>query len=103
MPRYVVEQESGDSRPAERQGPFEGLAVARAVARKTADENRRPTVVRDADSGAQVARFEPSIKIDPPEEQEPASSLAHSVKRMRAANDELKKALIPLTERVKKG
>jgi hypothetical protein len=103
MPRYVVEQESGDAGPAERQGPFEGLAVAKAVARKTADESQRPTIVRDADSGAQLARFEPSIKPDPAEDHEPASSLAYSVKRMRAANDELKKALIPLAERVKKG
>jgi hypothetical protein len=103
MPKYVVEQETTDSRPAEAQGPFDGLAVAKAVARKTADENHVPTVVRDVDTGAELARFEPSVTIDPAEEPEPPSSLAHSVRRMKAANDALKKALIPLNERGRKG
>jgi len=100
MPKYVVEQETRDGRSSISHGPFEGLAVAKAVARKTADESRRPTIVRDSDSGQPLSRFEPSAKVevsdDPP-------SLAHSVRRMRAANDELQKALIPLAERSKKG
>lgn len=100
MPKYVVEQETRDGRSSISQGPFEGLAVAKAVARKTADESRRPTVVRDSESRQALSRFEPSAKVEPPDD---APSLAHSVRRMRAANDELKKALIPLAERTKKG
>jgi hypothetical protein len=103
MPKYAVEQEATDSRPVESHGPFDGLAVAKAVARKTADESQRSTVVRDVDTGAELARFEPSVKIDASDESEPASSLAHSVRRMKAANDALKKALLPLGERGRKG
>ena len=99
MPRYVVNEETPDGKSSASQGPFDGLAVAKAVARKTADQRRRSTVVRDAESGQQLARFEPTTKADPAEG---PPSLAHSVKRLRAANDELKKALIPLAERGKK-
>ena len=96
MPRYVVEEEDGEGRPGTSYGPFDGLAVAKAVAKKTADQTRRPTVVRDSGSGQSLARFEPAVKVEIAEE---PPSLAHSVKRLRAANDELKKALIPLAER----
>jgi len=100
MPKYVVEEEDGDGKAGASYGPFDGLAVAKAVARKTADQSRRPTVVRDASSRQSLARFEPTIKLETAEE---PPSLAHSVRRLRAANDELKKALIPLAERGKKG
>ena len=100
MPKYVVEQRAEDGKPRVSHGEFEGLAVAKAVARKTADRTQRATVVRDADSGQQLARFEPSAKVDASDDQ---PSLAHSVRRMRAANDELKRALLPLAERSKKG
>jgi hypothetical protein len=100
MPKYVVEEGAGGGKVAASHGPFEGLAVAKAVARKTADESGRPAIVRDVDSGQSLARFEPSPKVETPEE---PASLAHSVRRMRAANDELQKALTPLTERSKKG
>jgi len=100
MPRYVVEEEAVDGKPGATHGPFEGLAVAKAVARKTAEETRRSAVVRDLDSRESLGRFEAAVKVESPDE---PPSLAHSVRRMRAANDELKKALIPLSERAKKG
>jgi hypothetical protein len=99
MPKYVVEEETGEGKAGATHGPFEGLAVAKAVARKTAEELRRPTTVRDAETGKQLARCEPTSKADNDERH----SLAHSVRRLRAANDELKKALLPLAERNKKG
>src|ERR1043165_6530281 len=90
MPKYVVEEEGTNGKNTTLHGPFEGLAVAKAVARKSADATRHPTIVRDAESGQTLARIEPSLKSEPPEE---TPSLAHSVRRLRAANDELKKAL----------
>jgi hypothetical protein len=100
MSKYVVEQEAGDGRPSVSHGSFEGLAVAKAVARKIAEETRKPAIVRDVASGEALSRSEPPVKV---EEADQTPSLAHSVRRLRAANDELKKALVPLAERGKKG
>jgi hypothetical protein len=87
MARYLIEEEGPDGQAISRHGPFDGLAVARAMAQKWAQQNDRVYVVRDAESGETVARCEPARKGG----QEPP--LARSVRRMRAANDRLKQAL----------
>ena len=88
MARYVVEEETrGRSGPAP--VGVEGLAVAKELARKRARQAACPVIVRDAESGRVLARFEP----ERPDGDQP--SLANSVRRMRAANDRLKDALVP--------
>lgn len=87
MARYLIQEEGPDGEAVSSHGPFEGLAVARAMAQKRAQQNDRPYVVRNAESGETVVRCEPPRKAgdEPP--------LARSVRRMRAANDRLKQAL----------
>jgi len=46
-------------------------------------------IVRDAETGEVLARYQP------PEPEGEGPSLANSVRRMRAANDRLKEALVP--------
>jgi hypothetical protein len=88
MPRYVIEEEDGlEGQPSLHDGPIDGLAVARALAQKFAQESERPVLVRNMETSDIVARFEP---MRPPSEEAP---LARSVRRMRAANDRLKQAL----------
>jgi hypothetical protein len=88
MARYVVEEETRDRSGAAPVG-LEGLAVAKALARKKARQSSVPVIVRDTETGKVLARYEPP----PPDEDGP--SLANSVRRMRAANDRLKEALVP--------
>ncbi len=88
MARYLIEEEGPDGEAISHAGPFDGLAVARAMAHKRAQQNDRVYLVRDAETGETVARCEPPRK--PGEEPTP---LARSVRRMRAANDRLKQAL----------
>ena len=88
MARYVVEEETTRGRSGAAPVGVEGLTVAKELARKRARQASCSVVVRDAESGRVLARFEP----DHPEE---TPSLANSVRRMRAANDRLKDALVP--------
>ena len=98
MARYVVEEETqGQSGAAVgRPNPaatgtvgLEGLAVAKALARKKVRQGNVAVIVRDTETGEVLARYEPvSEGGDNP-------SLANSVRRMRAANDRLKEALVP--------
>jgi hypothetical protein len=85
MARYLIREETPEGEPLDEYGPFEGLAVARALGQKKANANGTPVAVCNADTGEVVARF------DPPPSNEPA--LARSVRRMRAANDRLKHVL----------
>jgi len=87
-PRYVIEEEDGpEGQPSLHDGPVDGLAVARALAHKFAQESERAILVRNSETGDIVARFEPARQ---PSQEAP---LARSVRRMRAANDRLKEAL----------
>jgi hypothetical protein len=88
MARYLVEEESQGRSGAASVG-LEGLAVAKALARKKVRQGSASVIVRDAKTGEILARYEPSL----PEGEGP--SLANSVQRMRAANDRLKEALVP--------
>jgi hypothetical protein len=87
MSRYLIQEEGPEGETAPHDGPFDGLAVARALAQKRAQQTDRTFLVRDASTGETVARCEPTRKAgdEPP--------LARSVRRMRAANDRLKQAL----------
>ncbi|HKQ71769.1 MAG TPA: hypothetical protein VJT73_20640 [Polyangiaceae bacterium] len=97
MPRYLVEWDAAREDEREPQGPLDGLAVAKALAATRSNQGRRNTVVLNADTRKELARFEPSGgKTQPP-------SLVRSVQRMRAANDRLKEALVPNTSARKKG
>jgi hypothetical protein len=98
MPRYLVQEEGPDGQPgAAKEAPLEGLAVARAVAQKKAQRSDCAFVVRNADTGEILARFEPAVSRS----EEP--SLATSVRRMRAANDRLKQVLTDPASSVRKG
>jgi hypothetical protein len=88
MARYLVEEET-EGQPGVVPVGLEGLAVAKALARQKVQEGLATVIVRDAVTGEVVARFEPLA----PEGDGP--SLANSVRRMRAANDRLKEALVP--------
>jgi hypothetical protein len=90
MARYLVEEEGAAGEPNESRGPFEGLAVAKALAQKRVRQGGGTIIVKNSETGEEVARFE-STSPDRP-------SLANSVKRMRAANDRLKEALLPLAQ-----
>jgi anti-sigma factor RsiW len=95
MARYVVEVEGeGESAVA---AASDGLTVAKALARKRSLKSTHAVVVRDSQTGKVVARFEPQGVAEPPQ-----PTLASSVKRMRAANDRLKQALVPSTSGRKK-
>ena len=87
MSRYLIQEEGPDGEAVSTHGPLEGLAVARAMAQKWAQQHDRAYLVRDAESGETIARCEPGRKGG---EEAP---LARSVRRMRAANDRLKQAL----------
>jgi len=89
MARYVVEEESLRGRSGAVPVGLEGLAVAKALARKKARQCSGAVVVRDAETGEVLARYEPTLS------DAEAPSLANSVRRMRAANDRLKEALVP--------
>ena len=88
MARYLVEEETRGQSGAAPVG-LEGLAVAKALARKKARQGPVSVIVRDAETGKVLARYEPTQ----PDGDKP--SLANSVQRMRAANDRLKDALVP--------
>jgi hypothetical protein len=100
MARYVVEEENRADGPAaphastgEQPSPpvgLEGLAVAKALARKRVRQASVAVIVRDTETGEVLARYEP---VAPGDADGP--SLANSVRRMRAANDRLKEALVP--------
>lgn len=94
MARYVVEEETGGRAGGSRVG-VGGLAVAKALARKKAQKESVAVVVRDAETGEVLARYESSTPAESP-------SLANSVRRMRAANDRLKQRLMP-PSRTKRG
>jgi hypothetical protein len=95
MARYVVEEETRGGSGMPPVG-LEGLAVAKALARKKIRQGSLAVVVRDALTGEVLARYEPLV-ADPD-----GPSLANSVRRMRAANDRLKQGLAPPT-RSKRG
>jgi hypothetical protein len=88
MARYVVEEETRGRSGAAPVG-LEGLAVAKALARKKIRQGSAAVIVRNTETGEVLARYEPMM----PDGEGP--SLANSVRRMRAANDRLKEALIP--------
>jgi len=98
MARYWVRGEAAGDEARENNGPLEGLAVAKAMAQQRMRDLQRTFVVVDADTNEELARYAPN-----PEE--PGGELANSVKRMRAANDRLKKGLLPAlpATREKKG
>jgi hypothetical protein len=95
MARFVVEAES-QGPASESRTEVDGLAVAKAFARRKARHGSVAILVRDVKSGRVLARFEPT----PEKEQSP--SLAESVRRMRSANDRLSEALRP-PSRTKRG
>ena len=86
MARYLIEEESEEG-DAAASNVIDGLAVAKAFAQKRMQKSERTIVVRDAETRKVLARYEPAAKA------EDAPSLAKSVRRMRAANDKLKRAL----------
>jgi hypothetical protein len=57
--------------------PLEGFLVAQVVATRNAHISGRLTVIRDAASGRELARYGASVLVE-------------SVKRMRASNDRLR-------------
>jgi hypothetical protein len=89
MARYVVEVE-GDQPESTQTEMTDGLTVAKALARKKSRQSIHAVVVRDNQTGKVMARYEP-----PQETEGEKPTLANSVKRMRAANDRLKEALVP--------
>jgi hypothetical protein len=88
MARYLVEEETR-GKPGSAPVGIEGLTVAKALARKKVRQGTVAVVVRDSETGQVLARYEP------PETAGEGPSLANSVRRMRAANDRLKEALVP--------
>jgi hypothetical protein len=96
MARYVVEVEGNQRGPAAPE-TVDGLAVAKARAQKISLSSAHAVIVRDSETGKVVARFEPQRKAE-----ESSPTLASSVKRMRAANDRLKEALVPARSARKK-
>ena len=89
MARYVVEEDTRGTSGAAPAVALEGLAVAKALARKKVRQGTVAVIVRDTETGEVLARYEPPATAgDGP-------SLANSVRRMRAANDRLKEALVP--------
>src|SRR5688572_14102476 len=97
MARYVVEVE-GDAGESAEAAASDGLAVAKALARKKSLRSTHAVVVRDSQTGKVLARFEPQGMVEVPQ-----PPLASSVKRMRAANDRLKEALVASTSGRKRG
>jgi hypothetical protein len=95
MARYVVEVEGNQRGPAAPE-TVDGLAVAKARAQKISLSSAHAVIVRDNETGKVVARFEPQRNA------EESPTLASSVKRMRAANDRLKEALVPARSARKK-
>ena len=89
MGRYLVEEEGSGGQSGERE-TADGLAVAKALARKKSLLSTSAVVVKDSVSGKVVARYEPPTQKD-----KDAPTLANSVQRMRAANDRLKEVLVP--------
>jgi hypothetical protein len=89
MARYAVEID-GDERESAQAVATDGLAVAKAIARKKSLKSTHSVLVRDTQTGKVVARFEPPLAPEAP-----PPTLASSVKRMRAANDRLREALVP--------
>ncbi|HEX9294376.1 MAG TPA: hypothetical protein VF881_01030 [Polyangiaceae bacterium] len=98
MARYVVEEEKLHGEPSSPIATIEGLAVAKALALKKIRQGSPTIVVRDAETGETMVRYEPEVDSLGP-------ALANSVRRMRAANDRLKEALVPpsQSDRNKKG
>ncbi len=98
MARYVVEEEKVHGEPSSPIATIEGLAVAKALALKKIQQGSPTIVIRDAETGETLARYEPESETLGP-------ALANSVRRMRAANDRLKEALVPgpQADRNKKG
>jgi hypothetical protein len=93
MARYFVEEATAKGEAGEGRAAFDGLAVAKASARKRARQSTGAVVVRHGETGEIMARYEPPTDKAPSEKGTPA--LANSVRRMRAANDRLKEALVP--------
>jgi hypothetical protein len=91
MARYLVEEDGGRGDSGQRE-TTDGLAVAKALARKKSRQSSLSVVVRDSETGKVVARYEPQAEK---EKEKDAPTLANSVQRMRAANDRLKEALVP--------
>jgi hypothetical protein len=90
MARYLVEEEGANRGESGERESADGLAVAKALARKKSQKSSSPVVVRDSTSGKVVARYVP-----PAANTKDAPTLANSVERMKAANDRLKEALVP--------
>jgi len=67
------------------------------MAQKRSREERLSVVVRNSATREEVARFDPPVAPDE------SPSLANSVKRMRAANDRLNKALMPTDAQAARG
>lgn len=93
MARYMVMEEAAKGEPTGARETTEGLAVAKALAKKRSQSSSRAVIVRNLDTDEVVARYEPDEK---------APALANSVQRMKAANDRLKEALGPAGKARKK-
>jgi hypothetical protein len=65
MATYLV-AELGHNGP-ERESLVEGLTVAKLLAQKRAKRSAHPVVIRDRDTGAELARYEPRPPSDPAE------------------------------------
>ena len=92
MARFVVEEEAAKGEAAGAREIIEGLAVAKAAAKRRSQKSARAVLVRNPDTNEILARYEP----------EESPTLASSVQRMKAANDRLKEALGPTTKGKKK-
>jgi hypothetical protein len=75
---YVIEERLERGEMSSVGEPVEGLLVAKVLASRSANRTGRLTVVKDAATGNELARYE-----------SPEAALPASVERMRASNNRL--------------
>ncbi len=80
MATYLV-AELGHDGP-ERESFVEGLTVAKLVAQKRARRSGRPVVIRDRETGAELARYEPRPPSDPAELDAVIAKMRGATRRM---------------------
>jgi hypothetical protein len=81
MATYLV-AELGTDGP-ERESTVEGLAVAKLVAQKRARRSDHPVVIRDSQTGQELARYEPRRPSDPAELDDVIVKLRGATERMQ--------------------
>jgi hypothetical protein len=80
MATYLV-AELGHDGP-ERESSIEGLTVAKLVAQKRARRSVHPVIIRDRDTGAELARYEPRRPSDPAELDAVIAKMRGATRRM---------------------